>query len=158
MNHFDQHSILIEGPITPNSLLEYAIELEELLVPQEPGTVSEHNYELKKLIREASDTAMIMEQNGVAEAAFAGRFATARVAETKRVRIKKGARRFSTHPQVPIDGEIVPRAYTVEIHDVYSGFVDPHRRDPRIVNGQVHWVGTGGYYFWADINDVELLT
>lgn len=156
-HHFDQHSILIEGPITADALIEYAVELEDCLVPQTPGTINEHNYNLKSLIREATETAEIMESSGIDEVAFVGRFATKCIGDTKRVRIKKGARRFSTHPQVPIDGEIVGRSYTVTIETAFSGFIDPYRREPRLVNGQIHWVGTGGYYFWADINDVEFL-
>ena len=79
------------------------------------------------------------------------------VARGDQVRIKKGARRRSTNPKLRGVGDIVPRDFTVTVHDAYAGFACPHGNEP-LTNPTIHWAGAGGYWYWVDANDVELVT
>jgi len=70
------------------------------------------------------------------------------------VRIPKGTR--ISRPTFPGDREIVAgRTYSVILNDVYAGYVDP--RDRSVVQPRLLWAGTGGYWCYADPNDVEVV-
>ena len=66
-----------------------------------------------------------------------------------RVCIKAGAEIRTTHPKGP---RTSARAYYVTVHDVSPGYDCPGYaiRKPEIV-----WVGSGSYWFYTDMENVE---
>ena len=68
------------------------------------------------------------------------------------VLIKKGARIESTHPQ--IEGvALAKRSYFVQIHDAYEGYTVDGEAHP----SRVTWAGSGGYWKWCPLGDVEVV-
>lgn len=68
--------------------------------------------------------------------------------------IKSGAVTRSTHPDPQQAEKTLKRAQTVTVHQVYGGYIDVDKtisvKDP-----EVHWAGTGGYWRWTLLNNVE---
>lgn len=73
------------------------------------------------------------------------------------VKIRKGARVYSTSPSFTSDGKVTKRCQTVTVARTSKGFVDYNHssRHPTVRNAEVHWAGSGGYWHWTDINNVE---
>jgi hypothetical protein len=67
------------------------------------------------------------------------------------VKIKKGARVSTTHPKGSYECR---RSYIFKVHDVYPGYDDSHYSGA-VRTASVHWVGTGSYWFWTDMENVE---
>lgn len=147
---------------TPDSLLQLAADYESQLQPQKVGEPNYNNYDLRMKAERAMQVAQYMEQRGITEVRSIGPFHEAGPTRGQKVRLKAGALRFSTNPKVPREGEIIPRAFTITVHDTHGGFVYPerdreHGTDITVVNAKVNWVGTGSYWYWVDLNDVEIV-
>lgn len=70
-----------------------------------------------------------------------------------RVRVKKGARISSTHPSH--DGvKIAGRSYQVEVYTSFRGYRSADGED---IPPTVHWAGSGGYWKWCPLEDVEVV-
>ena len=147
---------------TPDSLLQLATDREAQLQPQRCGQYNIGNYDLRMKAERVMQVAQYMEPRGIAEARSIGPFHEAGPEHGQRVRLKAGARRFSTNPKVPREGEVIPRPYTITVHDTHGGYIYPerdreHGTDITVVNAKVNWVGTGSYWYWVDLNDIEVL-
>ncbi len=146
---------------TPATLLEIAAQAEAryktLLLDHPPGSVHDGRNLAREEMEAALACAAWLEQQGIREIANVGPFVTTRCRRGDRVRVRRGARVYSTHPQTPREGVETQRSQVVTIHAVYQGYVntlaDP--RQPEVVQGKVHWAGAGGYWRWTDINNVE---
>lgn len=73
------------------------------------------------------------------------------------VTIAKGAIVHSTHPKIPSEGIEQKRRQTVLLHDLKCGFVDTWH-GIRVQDVEVLWAGTGGYWKWTSLNNVESIT
>lgn len=70
--------------------------------------------------------------------------------------LKKGAVVLSTHPRVPRDGKVSGQRRKVKVHSIMPGHIDlSDWNNEYNRNTCVQWVGTGSYWFWADLNDFE---
>lgn len=154
-SHMRTYAVQVDGDITPELLLQISDEALGGLEPQEPGTPNSRNYDLRRRSQMALQIAEHLMDNGIASAKHAGPFSTAIFDDGQTVKVKAGALRYSTHPQVR-HGEVVPRDFKVRIWRAYSGHIMEHRGE--IVSPSVHWVGRGGYYFWTDASNVEALS
>lgn len=67
------------------------------------------------------------------------------------VRIKKGTALWSTNPNKR--KFTAGRTYTIAIHDSYPGYGDASE----IRFAEVLWAGTGGYWTYAKLDDVEVV-
>jgi ribosomal protein L27 len=70
------------------------------------------------------------------------------------VLIKKGTKFHSTR-----DGQYhtAGKTYKIKVFDLYKGaqWMENHEEGEVVHNPEVVWVGSGGYWHRADINDVE---
>jgi hypothetical protein len=73
----------------------------------------------------------------------------------ERVRIKRDAIVYSTHPRRK--NRVVARPYAATVWDSYPEYRDPNDSD-KMKSATVHWVGAGGYWCWTDAANVEKLT
>ncbi len=123
--------------------------------------------ELTKLAVEATDyrrekqaigAVKYMEDNGIDTALAVGNFGLQDIAKGTIVRLKAGARVTSTHPKYRGVGYDNPKTRSLKVNKVYAGHIDYHVIDKTHVrNPEVVWVGTGGYWFYTDINNVEFI-
>lgn len=143
------------------SLLQTASEAEirykALLLEHPPGTYSKERNDAFDLMERALFCACWMEQEGLSAIVNVGPFMGVALDRGQRARIKKGAQVFSTHPQVTRAGKTLSRAQVVKVHDLDRGYIDQYhgQGEQRLVQGKVTWVGTGGYWFWTDVNNIE---
>jgi hypothetical protein len=123
--------------------------------------------ELTKLAVETSDfrtekqaikAVEFMEQNGLTEAIAVGLYGLQEIPKGTRVCLKAGAKFRSTHPKYRGNGpHINGRARYFTVFDTYKGYIDYHNAGrAEISNPEIVWVGSDGYWFYADINDVEI--
>ncbi|KWU26294.1 hypothetical protein [Burkholderia cenocepacia] len=137
----------------------------ELLVLHPPGTVHDGRNDAHDLMDRARICADWMEAHGIEQTANIGPFMTTLPKRLQQVRIRKGARIFGTGPKIGREGEITQRARVVVVHSVDKGYIDTHtgrkwvdeRHAPVVVQARVHWAGTGGYWRWTDIENVEIV-
>lgn len=155
-SHMRQYAIAVDGPVAPETLLRLSEDALRALEPQAVGTVNYRNYELRRRSEIALKVAEHLIDTGVDQAKHSGPFSTEIFDDGQMVKVKAGAVRFSTHPKVGRDGEIVPRDFSVRVWHAYSGHIMDHR-DDEIVDPTVHWVGRGGYFFWTHANNVEAI-
>ena len=146
---------------TPESLFAMAVKdqdrYDELLKEFPPGTVNRERNDAQERSTHALLCAQWMEKQGLAELANVGPFMTTSLVKRQRVRIRKGSRVFGTFAGGK-EGIVLARAQMITVHDLYRGyvFVDQHRQiDPKIVQAEVLWAGSGGYWRRTDINNVE---
>lgn len=156
-SHMRTYGILVPKPVTPDALIAYSYAVEKTLEPQEVGQTNSRNADIRHQSRLALECAEQMLRQGIAEAKHFGPFSTELFADDEIVKIKAGAVRFSTHPQVGRNGEIVPRDFKVKVWHAYAGYTD-HHRDGGIRHPTVHWVGRGSYFFWTDASNVEAIS
>jgi hypothetical protein len=154
---------------TKESLRQMADDAEktyrELLVAHPPGTVHDGRNDAHDLMERARLCADWMEVHGIGETANIGPFMTNLPKRGQQVRIRKGAKIFSTDPKTGREGEIAQRARVVTLHSVDKGYIDHHlgrkwtdeRHAPVVVQARVDWAGAGGYWRWTDIENVELV-
>jgi len=100
-----------------------------------------------------------MERNGLTKAVAVGNFGMQSLPTGMRVRLKAGATFRTTHPKLRGKGpHINQRVRYFSVHDVYQGWIDYHNHDhTNVRNPEVVWVGANGYWFYADINDLEFV-
>lgn len=116
--------------------------------------------EAKDFRREKQAMAAVayMEANGLTEATAIGHYGVQSIQRGTKVRLKAGAAVRSTHPKYRGVGYDNPKTRTLNVFDVYTGYVDYHKIDrAQVRNPEVVWVGTGGYWFYTDINNVEFI-
>ncbi len=148
--------------ITLEALLETALHAEEVYNERKalfgPGTVDKQRNDARQRMELATFCAEQMELAGITEAQSFGPFGLQDIERGTKVRLKAGARVRSTHPKYR-GGYNNPRTRTLNVFDVYKGYANPnaHHRDPSLRHAEIVWVGTGGYWFYASINDVEII-
>lgn len=125
------------------------------------GTYDKERNDARRLVSKAMAAAVHMEQNGIESAVAVGEFCTVKLNKGDRVRIKAGAKIWGTHPQYRNGGRHISRSRVVSVWRLDEGYTpaegDVLRHTHALRNPQVCWVGTGGYWFYADVNDVEIL-
>jgi hypothetical protein len=123
------------------------------------GTYDKARNDARREMEEALFCAEQMELTGIAEVQSFGPFGLQAIDRGTRVRLMANAKVRTTHPKYRGKGYENPRARTVEVFDVHKGYANPddHRRDSSLRHAEIVWVGTGGYWFYASINDVELI-
>ncbi|WP_432263396.1 hypothetical protein [Cupriavidus sp. TMH.W2] len=147
---------------TPASLYEYAASAEStyrtLLSEFGPGTVHVGRNEARRQMEAARACAAWMEANGFSEIANVGPYMGTTISRGDKVYIRKGARIDGTGSTIPREGADLKRRQLVTVVSVDRGYLDfsEPSRNPKIVQGRVHWAGAGGYWRWTDINNVEL--
>lgn len=72
------------------------------------------------------------------------------------VRVKKGAMVNSYHSKHNDGPKPLSRSQNVEVSSVITGYIDAYDRY-RIVQPEVRWAGTGGYWHWVSPDDIERL-
>lgn len=140
---------------TVEKLLEISTKAEreykELLNSFPPGTYNKDRNDARDLMFKAEICAKYMKDNGIEEIANVGPFESTIVKKGQRVRIKPGSYVRSTHPS-KLNGTI-SRARIITVYSVNNGFCSIFSGE--ITNGSITWVGSGGYFFSTDINNVE---
>lgn len=144
--------------ITPESLLQIAAESEllykDLSIQFPPGTYSRERNGARDRMDRALLCADWMIRKGHESLRFVGPFGNIPVKNGERVRVKAGSLVFSTNPQVDQTGVELKRSQIVTIHgDVSPGYVNENR----LVQPRVTWAGSGGYWRWTDLNNVDFL-
>lgn len=71
-----------------------------------------------------------------------------------KIRIKKGAKIRSTGPQ---NGTIAKRDRVVTLFDFDPGYCCRSAKFEEFRNAKVCWVGSSGYWFYTDLNNVEII-
>ncbi len=147
---------------TPESLMKLAQELDQIhknLVVEHPmGTHSNERYDVHNKIEKALECATWMESQKIESARFVGPFGSVPFKKGMSVKILPGATIKSTAPNWPKEGKVLKRGYIVSVHRVSQGYIlEPgYRRDGvSVVNPEVYWAGSGGYWRWVDANYVE---
>lgn len=145
-----------------DELLAIAIDAEatyqRLLKIHPPGTFDKARNDAHWLQEQALICATWLEAHGMTELANIGSFMTTKLAKGQRVRIRKGSFVSTTHPQYR-GGLTTARDRYVTVFDVHAGYVDPSPRSntDQVQNPTIHWVGASSYWFWSDLNNVDIL-
>lgn len=147
---------------TPEKLLEIAVaadvQYKSLAAEFGPGTWHEGRNAAREMRQSALACAAWMESHGHLQIANVGPFMTTSVHRGERVRIRRGSVIHGTGPGMPREGLRSGRAILVTAHSVDKGYVvDADRDNPSVVQGKVSWAGSGGYWRWTDINNVDPL-
>ena len=149
---------------TRDSLLELAVQQDEIAQATNtpPGVMcSDENLNARRQRDKALAAASWMEQEGIAQMAHVGEFLSFELQKDQRVRLRRGAHIYSTNPQVSREGKINTLNRQIRVFDVHSGFIATNGfsaiHGGPLRNAEVHWVGTGGYWYWTDINNVEVI-
>ncbi|MNR87627.1 hypothetical protein D3C71_1309430 [compost metagenome] len=150
--------------ITPAGLLELATNYESIYKARVAagfgvGTYDKERNDARRNMELAEFCAAEMERAGITNAKAFGPFQEFKLVRGDKVRLKAGAKVRSTHPKYRGVGYINPKTRTVEIFDTHEGYANPnaHHRDPSLRHPEIVWVGTGGYWFYADFNDIEVM-
>jgi hypothetical protein len=145
---------------TPDSLLEIALQQQAIVDanPQTPGTINDINYEARKLRDKALAAGSWMQEHGIARLEHVGEFTSFEVAKGQTVRLRRGAIVYSTNPQVPREGKTNKLNRNIRAHHVIRGYVDIcGMADTAVRNVSINWAGAGCYWYWTDINNVEIV-
>lgn len=146
---------------TKDRLLEIAVEAqsryEARLALFPAGTYDLERNEARRLHESAMLAALSLEETGEREANAVGSFCDFTAFKGQKLTLKEGAMVRTTHPQKR-GGYRNPRRREVTVHNQSFGKVDPygHHQGSAVRNPEITWVGSGGYWFWADINDFDL--
>lgn len=138
-------------PYFPERLLEIALGFEAAL----PGAGSGlHSYRLHAFQGMAMWIAARMEAQSLPPVQAIGPFRGAKFTKGDRLKIRTGALISSTSKRLC---RTLNRSYSVTVHSFSEGYFDEFARDElhQIQNPQVHWIGTGGYWCWTDVNNME---
>jgi hypothetical protein len=149
--------------ITAEALLNIAFENEKIYnerVAIVPVGYDRERNDAHKLMEQALFCAAEMfKEFGKAETLSFGPFGLQTIAKGTKVRLKKGAKIRSTSPKYRGKYSENARARMIEVHRVAEGFAST--RDfsgyEQVRHPEVVWVGSGGYWFWVSINDIELV-
>lgn len=159
----------IEAPFTPAKLLAFATEQDELhkklSIEFPAGTVHEGRNNARWMRDCALGCAQWMEKYGHTELVAVGPFIGMKLPKRdEKVRIKKGARVFSTDSRVPNEGQFIQRARVVTVRSTDAGYFNEHayrmgeRSDEELLRQpQLRWSGTGQFWYWTDLTNVELI-
>lgn len=141
--------------ITPDVLLKIAIHADaEARLYANPHESYPHRLARDKAMKAAEE----MEEAGVKEAVGFGEFDSISYAKGEKVRLKKGAAIRSTNPKLRGTNTINAQNRTITVYDVLKGYTDICGGYPcGSRNTVIHWVGSGSYWYWTDINNVEKL-
>jgi len=131
---------------------------EELSKAFPPGTINDMRNDALRNAETAELCAQHMVNLGVTELAHVGPYHSFEVQRDQIVRIKKGALVFSTHPSFDSNGKVTARHQQVKVHAFDRGYVTTYGPKPNVVPPFVRWAGTGGYWRWTDLNNVELIS
>lgn len=138
---------------TPDGLLEQARAAaeahERLLAQHPPGTFNQERNDARDLRDKLLACAKHMQDQGIASAMHVGPFSAEQFRKGQRVRIRAGARVRSTNPKAR--QVQATRARVVTVFSIDRGYVC----DDGVRNPEVCWVGTGGFWCYADLNDVQ---
>jgi len=138
--------------ITPDSLLDAALNLQTLADDAKAAGDPEW-WKLRHEANRALLCGQYMEKHGIRETRSIGPFSEVKPQAGQRVRIKAGAEIRSTSNRLC---RTLGRAYTVTVNRVGEGHAwEEHRIEVR--NGEVTWVGAGGYWCWTDVANVEIV-
>lgn len=66
----------------------------------------------------------------------------------------KGSKFRSTHPDPEMEEGVLARKQTVTVSSVHGGFID-RDREVKVVDPTVNWAGTGGYWRWTSVVNIE---
>lgn len=138
--------------ITPDSLLATATNL-TILAEDAKAAGDPDAWKLRMEADRALLCGQFMEKRGIHEARSIGPFSVVKPKAGQRVRIKVGAEIHSTSKRLR---RTLARAYTVTVNRFGEGHAW-EERDIQIRNGEVTWVGTGGYWCWTDVGNVEIV-
>ena len=143
--------------ITVQYLLDLAIEQEaiyrELSAKFPPGTISRERSDAHQTHTQALIAADWMEKNGIRSALHVGPFSSVTIRAEKPIQIRSGSLILTTHPKGSV---ISTQSQKIErFHRIDKGYVS--ERERAVVNPKLVWAGTGGYWRWTDLNNVEQL-
>lgn len=151
----------IEGndPFTPDRLLEIAVKWEDVMRDKQASDDAHPDVSFSFAYyrsRQAFGVADYMKRHGIAEKRNIGCFQLDSVKVGDMVKLPKGLELKTTHPS--IKGP-VKRDRTVKVHRVVEGYTNDLENPLKalVSNPKVEWVGSGGYWYWADIDDVILM-
>lgn len=149
--------------ITPEKLLELAIINEAVYKARVAAGFGVGTYDkTRNDARRDMDIALFVAEHmikaGVTETTAYGPYSDFKLVRGNTVRLKAGAKIRSTHPKYRNTGYVNPRARNIEIFDMHEGYANPHahHRDVDLRHPEIVWVGSGGYWFYADLTDVEI--
>ena len=143
------------------SMAEDAQQRYDALLQKHPsGTFNEE----RNLARQESATLMAcaewMMDNNIDQMANVGPLIGTPVKKGQRVRVRKGAKVTGTF-QGGKEGIILARSQVVTVHALDKGYLNflegRDRKSPKMVQSRVVWAGSGGYWRYAELNDVEVL-
>lgn len=120
------------------------------------GVIAER--EARRKLNDALVVAAHMERNEITEPVEnIGPFESFVPIRGTRVRIKPGAIYRSMHPSKRGQPQINKRKREIVVHTYFNGRIGEldFQNNPIIINGEVSWVGTGGYWCHTDINNIE---
>lgn len=109
----------------------------------------------RKRAEDAVACAAWLKAMGVKELRYVGPFGDHGIGAGDRVRVRAGARVYSTMPSVPKQGKLTVRAKDVRVARVSAGVVEREGDGFVVRNPLVTWAGKGGYWCWCDANSVE---
>lgn len=148
MSATGRNAVHLASPVHIDHLLELAVQA---------NSDQDH-----RLVEDAMNAALWMEEQGLAEAHQVGNFGGQHLVKGQKVRIKKGTVIRSMHPRHTRDNpKIAGRDYIITVFDTYTGHVNshwhPHARRWAVRNHEVLWPGEGGYWCTVDSSLVELV-
>lgn len=154
---FSFSDLSIDAPITPEKLREVAsrerAKYAELIIAFPPGTYNEARNRSYDLADIAEKSANLMAEKGINSTNHFGPFNVFSPKRKEKVVVKAGSEIFSTHPTVKQRNS--SRRQTVTIHSLDNGFVRNEDGVFDVRMSRVHWAGTGGYWCWTDLSNVE---
>jgi hypothetical protein len=156
---------------TPEKLLEIAVDAMAVYKTKPSGvTRSSDEMDSYRVAQQAETCALWLERFGNGQPVESiGPFGNKDIKTGDHVRVKKGARLYTTHPAYKrvheADGgsydKIAGTAYVVKVSHENNGWAPypnhyhDHELKHKLRNQTVHWAGTGGYWFWTDATNVE---
>jgi hypothetical protein len=159
---------------TPEKLLEIAVANYAIYKAPGPGIPrTSEQMDAHRLAEQAETCALWLERFGNGEAVETiGPFGAKKIESGDVVKVKKGAVLYTTHPKYKRtynpDGssfdKIAGKDYEVKVHNVDNGWAPgphqyhDHKLRNEVRNQKVHWAGEGGYWFWTDAQNVEVIS
>ena len=143
-------------PFTPARLLDIAVMWESVMKEKQasPDAHADLSFSFAYHRKaQALGIAAYMERHGIQERRNIGCFQLDFFKPGDIVTLRKGQTVHTTHPT--LKGP-VKRDRTVKVHTVFDGYsfdLNDERR-ATVVNPKIEWVGSGGYWYWIDIEDV----
>lgn len=134
--------------------------LEQLAKDHPPGTVHQGRNEAHDTVLKARICADWMDAQGIEGLPHVGPFSilSKGLSRGQRVRVKKGARVFSTRPGANASGTVSVRSQVITVREFYEGYIDFSAVPLKVVNPWVQWAGAGGYWRRTDLANIELIS